>query len=111
MFLESKLVKSSSLPGFTLKPQTQGIKKMVNPLSRFMFVKTNIGLQTPSHHPPEFHDQQSLFCHKVNKFSKGRTFSPIISMRGHEWVKGIFRRAVGPLLLGISQHRCYIMIA
>ena len=52
-----------------------------------MFVKTNIGLQTPSHHPPEIHDQPSPFCHKVNKFSKGRTFSPIISMRGHEWVK------------------------
>ena len=51
-----------------------------------MFVKTNIGLQTPSHHPPEIHDQPSPFCHKVNKFSKGRTFSPIISMRGHEWV-------------------------
>ena len=51
-----------------------------------MFVKTNIGLQTPSHHPSEIHDQPSLFCHKANKFSKGRTFSSIISMCGHEWV-------------------------
>ena len=52
-----------------------------------MFVKTNIGLQTLSHHPSEIHDQPSLFRHKVNKFSKGRTFSSIISMRGHEWDK------------------------
>ena len=51
-----------------------------------MFVKTNIGLQTPTHHPPKIQDQSSLFCYKANKFSKGRTFSSIISMRGHEWV-------------------------
>ena len=52
-----------------------------------MFVKTNIGLQTPTKYPPEIQDQSSLFCYKVNKFSKCRTFSAIISMRGHEWVK------------------------
>ena len=63
--------------------------KMILPPRCSMFVKTNIGLQTPTHHPPEIQDQSSLFCYEVNKFSKGRTFSSIISMCGHEWVKKI----------------------
>ena len=66
--------------------------KMSLPPRCSMFVKTNIGLHTPTHPPPEIQDQSSLFRYKVNKFSKGRrpTFSSIISMRGHEWVKIVY---------------------
>ena len=60
--------------------------EMILPPRCSMFVKTNIGLQTHTHHPPETQDQASLFCYRVNKFSKGRTFLSIISKRGHEWV-------------------------
>ena len=67
-----------------------------------MFVKTNIGLKNPTHHPPEIQDQSSLFCYKVNKFSKGRTFSSIISMRGHEWVN---EKEIFPVILSKSA-RC-----